>query len=272
MHAHPGPLAVSHRQLPELPHHAPFSHTDHVVTYVARGSFVMNLGEAVTAQPGCVLLLPSGIPHEPLGGHDLELWAVRFCAACFSLEETQPTMAPFRRVRLGALPLVKLPRGRRRRVVRLYRDMAEEQRLEQPESKELLRCMLQLLFAEVLRAMPVAGPRETSTGFVPDALAFIQQEALRPISLRDVAAAVSHAPSHVAATVKQQTGHTVGDWITSARLAEAASRLVHTSDSILEIAHAVGWKDATHFIRQFRKAHGTTPAAWRREHTSNPGG
>ena len=53
---------------------------------------------------------------------------------------------------------------------------------------------------------------------------------------------------------------------TSVRLAEAASRLVHTDAAVAEIAEHVGWRDPTHFIRRFRRASGLTPAAWRREH------
>jgi AraC-like DNA-binding protein len=144
--------------------------------------------------------------------------------------------------------------------------METEQRAGLPESRELLRCMLLLLLAEVGRAMPAAPLPTRPTSFVPDALAFIQREALRGISLRDVAAAVGRAPAHVAATMKRHTGHTVGEWITSIRLAEAVSRLVHTDDAIAEIANAVGWRDETHFTRLFRKAYAMTPAAWRREH------
>lgn len=64
--------------------------------------------------------------------------------------------------------------------------------------------------------------------------------------------------------MKQATGHTVGAWLTATRVAEAASRLAHTDESLDEIAERVGWRDKTHFIRQFKKAHGMTPAAWRR--------
>jgi len=46
----------------------------------------------------------------------------------------------------------------------------------------------------------------------------------------------------------------------------AAASLVYTEDSIDEITHHVGWQDQTHFIRQFRKTYGATPAAWRRQH------
>ena len=65
--------------------------------------------------------------------------------------------------------------------------------------------------------------------------------------------------------VKKETGYSVGQWIAVGRVAEAAVRLAHGDDSIDAIAEQVGWRDKTHFIRQFKKAHGTTPAAWRRE-------
>jgi AraC-like DNA-binding protein len=150
--------------------------------------------------------------------------------------------------------------------VELLRDLDREQAAARPESPEVLRSTLQLLLAEVLRAMPDPAARpEPAAGFVPEALAFIQRRALEPISLREVAAAVGRAPAHVAATVKRHTGHTVGAWITSVRLAEAASRLVHTDAAVAEIAERVGWRDPTHFIRRFRRTFGLTPAAWRRE-------
>jgi len=107
---------------------------------------------------------------------------------------------------------------------------------------------------------------------VADALEFIQKHCLSAMSLKDVAANVHRTPAHVATTVKKVTGYSVGEWIRSGRVAEAAARLVHTDDSLDEIASHVGWQDKTHFIRQFRKSHGTTPAAWRRQHRAKHGG
>jgi AraC family transcriptional regulator, arabinose operon regulatory protein len=31
------------------------------------------------------------------------------------------------------------------------------------------------------------------------------------------------------------------------------------------IVEELGWNDTTHFIRQFKKAYGDTPAAWRKK-------
>jgi AraC-like DNA-binding protein len=265
-----GALAVAHRELETLPRHEPLSHTDHVLTYIVRGWLRMDQVGALEAEAGSLLILPSGVPHEPLAGRGLELWIVRFCPSCFELDESQRLMSPFRSVRVGALPVVAIARDRQPRVVQLFADLEAEHAAGMPESPDLLRSLLQLLLAEVYRAMPGrAAPPSGSSTFVPEALAFIQRHALESISLRDVAAAVARAPAHVAATIKKQTGHTVGAWITSIRLAESASRLVHTDDSIAEIAERIGWRDQTHFIRQFRRAYGVTPAAWRAEHRTS---
>ena len=70
--------------------------------------------------------------------------------------------------------------------------------------------------------------------------------------------------THVADTVKRETGFSVGEWLTAGRVAEAAARLTHTDESLDTVAERVGWRDKTHFIRQFKKAHGVTPAAFRR--------
>jgi AraC-like DNA-binding protein len=48
--------------------------------------------------------------------------------------------------------------------------------------------------------------------------------------------------------------------------------LLHTDEIVAVIAERVGYADATHFIRLFRRAHGMTPAAWRTRyrHASAP--
>ena len=52
----------------------------------------------------------------------------------------------------------------------------------------------------------------------------------------------------------------------SSVVAEARRRLRSTDEIVEVIAERVGYADATHFIRLFRRAHGVTPAAWRTGH------
>lgn len=262
-------MFVLHEKVERIQPHGEVTHTDHGLIYVVEGWERMIHGEPVSLSAGSLAVMPAGVPHRSLEGRDLEFWLVGFCAACQRLDESQPLMRPFRRVRRGALPIVAIAKGRRRRVVRLFRELEEELERDVPEAAELARSLLLLLLGEVARAMPGAEATAREGSLVANALEFIQRKCLEPISLRDVAAAVHRTPAHVAATVKRETGHSVGAWITAGRVAEAAVRLVHTDDPVDQIGRTVGWQDTTHFIRQFRKAYGQTPAAWRREQSSS---
>jgi AraC-like DNA-binding protein len=263
---HGDAVLVVHEKLGRLRPHPETSHTEHGLTYLVDGWFRMDHGQPLEVQSGTVTIVPAGVPHQPLDGRDMDYWLLGFCASCLGLDESQPLMSPFRRVRHGAMPVVALSKARRRRVARLYRELRDECELDAPESPELVRSLLLLLLAEVRRAMPGGDAAIVGGSLVAEALEFIQRHGLEPISLKDVAAAVCRTPAHVATTVKAATGHSVGQWISSARVAEAAARLAHSDDSLDDIAQHVGWRDKTHFIRQFRKAHGITPAAWRRAH------
>lgn len=258
-----------HEKRPRVHQHAESSHTEHGLTFIVDGFLRMEHGAEIRVEPGSVVLVPAGVPHRPIEGRNLEYWLVGFCATCVRMDETQVLMEPFVRARHGALPVVPIPSAKRRKLVRLFRELQVESERHAPEAPELSRCLLSLILGEVRRAMPMTNTTASDGSLVADALAFIQQHCLEAISLKDVAGAVHRTPSHVAATIKTATGYSVGAWIRSGRIGEATSRLAHTDSTLDEIAAHVGWQDKTHFIRQFRKVHGVTPAAWRRQHAQS---
>lgn len=252
-------------QTPSVEAHETVAHTEHVLSYMVSGSLKMDHGQPLESGPGMFTVLPSGVPHRSLGGGEVGLWLIRFCATCHQLDEMHPIMEVFRRVRLGALPVFCQPRERQAHLAGLLEAFHSEAGKDTPESPDVLRSYLFLVLAEANRAMRSVAPQSNpATGsLVGDALAYIQANCLNPISPKDVAAAVHRTPAHTTAMLKKATGFSAGQWITSGRVSEAARRLTHTDDSMEMIAEHVGWKDVTHFIRQFRKAYGKTPAAWR---------
>lgn len=233
-----------------------------MIGYVATGLLRLEYRTVAEATAGCLGIMPAGVPHRALGGEG-QWWFAEFCAPCHQLDEASALMRPFTRVRAGATPVVPVHPSRRRHIVRLFKDLRVECERRVPESVDLARSILALLLGEACRALPRAES-SSPNDLVAEALQYIQRRAFEKISLRDVARAVHRSPAHVASVIKDATGHTVGDWIRSARVAEATSLLSHSNASLEEIAERVGWSDKTHFIRQFRKVHGQTPAAWRR--------
>ncbi len=92
---------------------------------------------------------------------------------------------------------------------------------------------------------------------------FIEACYHQPISLTDVAQAVGYSPAYLTNLVQTQTGRTVKRWITERRMAEARFLLTTTTQSVSQIAEAVGYADPSYFIRQFRQFHQASPQAWR---------
>ena len=247
------------------------SHTEHGLTYLLRGRFRMEQGAVVEGRPGTLALVPAGVPHRALESEGMEYWHLGFCPTCLGLDEAHPLLVPFARVRRGAVPVLEVPEDRRAHLVMLFEALAEELARARPETPVLRRSLAQLILGEACRAMPLEAqslePQPAAAGsLVGEVLQVVQRRGLEPISLREVAAAVHRSPAHVAKEVKRVTGYSVGEWLTAVRIAEAEARLAHSDESLGQIAEAVGWKDKTHFIRQFRKARGVTPAAWRRAH------
>ncbi|MCG8455979.1 MAG: AraC family transcriptional regulator [Holophagales bacterium] len=258
-------MSTVRRQEKVLPAHGPIAHAEYGLTLVMGGWVEIEHGSRLRVEPGALVVVPAGVPHRALRGEEVDLWLTMFCASCIGLDEGHLLMEPFRRVRHGALPVSRVPKSRLRRVERHFRELEEELQRGDPASFELARCHLSLILGEARRAMP--GPEKHPPGgsLVAQALTFIQCHALEPISPRDVAAAVHRSPAHLTTAVRRATGHSVGEWITAARVTEAARWLLHSEESLDTIAERVGWRDKTHFIRQFKKAYGQTPAAWRLE-------
>lgn len=92
---------------------------------------------------------------------------------------------------------------------------------------------------------------------------FIECHFSEAIQLDDVAREVGYSSAYLTTLMQEQTGHSVKQWIIERRMAQARQLLVHSHQSIRQIAQASGYGDAGYFSRQFRKFHGASPQAWR---------
>lgn len=134
-----------------------------------------------------------------------------------------------------------------------------------PDLAVLSRTIARALGRRPVRSAP---PREGAASpaqhpVLAAVFAFIEAHLDQAISLRHVADAVGYSPAYLTALVRQATGQPVTQWIAEIRMAEAKRRLLESSDSIAEVARAVGIPDASYFSRQFRKLVGVAPGAWR---------
>lgn len=254
----------------------PVVHDYMALGFFTGGSAVVHQGDDFEVRSGDVYLVPAGEPHNLVSARAAEAWGVGFSPACYAATELAALLDPFRRAASGASKVVSISGTRQSHLAELCAELHREtQGAGARAHVELVeKSLLSLILAEVDRAASGAGNAGTQ-GIVNEALRFIERNCLGPISLQDVASFVHRSPSHLSTTVRRATGKSVMAWIISGRLAEARNRLLHTDEMVEVIAERVGYADPTHFIRLFRRAHGSTPSAWRaqqrRGESSSPG-
>ncbi|MFN8090811.1 MAG: AraC family transcriptional regulator [Vicinamibacteria bacterium] len=233
------------------------------LVYCRAGEATVELSERWRLTAGDGLLVPAGRPHRFLEMAQFEWYEVVIAVAGLGSGEEGSLLGPFERVRRGGAPVVRVPAERRAFLETLLRELTEVEAARNEGVTLVRHSLLTLVLNEVRRASQGAEEAAVPPGLAADALRFIEAHCLERLSLADVARAVRRSPAHVASTLSRATGRTAGEWITAGRLAEARRRLLHSDEMVDVIAERVGYRDATHFIRTFRRAHGATPAAWR---------
>lgn len=254
-----------------------FSHTFAAIVFVTRGlSRIRHTGDLVL-RAGDVHLIPPGDAHGPAQLEEMEGWALTFHPEAFPQDDagwgshTGLKLGPMLRVRGGSHPVLRPDADQRRRLEQWMRLLEQEQEGDARHRDQAMSALLRLLLIELERMSgPEDAPDPAGQSIARQVLSYIEAHSLEPLSLTQVASAMGRSPTHVAGVMRKETGRTVGQWILEHRMAEARRRLRGTDEQVEVIAERVGYADVTHFIRLFRRTHGLTPAAWRRQ--GNPPG
>lgn len=233
--------------------------------------------EPLDLQAGDVHLIPPGIPHQLLSQADLHGVILGFDPKLLQVFEAPlelgegavEVMEVFPSQSLFLRGFLRLRPGavRWERLLTLVTELEAELNSRAWGAARAAQALLTLFLTELFRELTehIPHPPASAGGVVFEALNFIEQHCLEPLSLRDVAAAVQRTPSHLANAMREQTGLTVGDWVREHRMV-AARRLLSEGYSVEETAVRAGYADVTHFIRTFRRVHGLTPRVWRTQH------
>lgn len=229
-------------------------------------------GASYTIEEGTVCLIPEGQAHYMnLEEEGLDLLGLALCPHCTRPPWSEPLLGLFENVLLGQSAAYRVARPEMEAMAETLERLARQLESSEPHGHEqLLEDGLMCVFTAQLcvaiaRSVPLETPPSV-TSLTSRALLYIQQHATQSISLIDVANAVGRHPSHVATCVKEESGRTVGEWITHTRMAYARQLLRASQDNIEHIAEQVGFASASHFHRTFKTWHGVSPGTWRREH------
>lgn len=84
------------------------------------------------------------------------------------------------------------------------------------------------------------------------------------ILIEDLAAVAKLSPGHFCRAFKVSTGETPHGYIMRQRIRRAQTLMLHTDDTLSQIACACGLTDQAHLTRLFRRMLNETPLIWRR--------
>jgi YesN/AraC family two-component response regulator len=92
---------------------------------------------------------------------------------------------------------------------------------------------------------------------------YIEDNYMKDISIKDIADHLYLTPNYVSLLFKQEMNITVMAYVTQLRMKEAVRLLKDNNLRVCEVADAVGYKDANHFSKLFKKYFGYNPSDFR---------
>ena len=92
-----------------------------------------------------------------------------------------------------------------------------------------------------------------------DPLPFLERHFDKPLTLEDFALLTGSSVSTFQRTFRQRTGTSPRRWIIEKRMARARDLLSRQNYRTRDLALAVGYRNTSHFIRQYRATFGHTP-------------
>jgi AraC family transcriptional regulator, arabinose operon regulatory protein len=99
-------------------------------------------------------------------------------------------------------------------------------------------------------------------------ISIIKDDLSKDVPLDEFARTVNLSSSHLNHLFKQAVGLTVTKYIRLLRMERAKGLLETTFLTVKEIGSECGLKDESHFVQNFKAAHGFTPLRYRRHYHS----
>ncbi len=249
----------------------PHAHGFFAMMFVTNGAGVMRVGrEDLEVSPGSFIITAPGEVHDTALLHGVGRWALDFMPDAFGVEAagwlfprpTRPEWSVLLRRSWQAAQAIMVPIAHRAEWLRQFETIAHELAEQGPGYREIVRAELKTLLIRTGRLTARLAPEPLSP-LLGEVFDVIERRFAEAVSLADVARAVGRSTAHLTTVVREQTGMTVQQWIIERRMAEARQRLMASDENVDVLAERVGYRDATLFIRHFKRAHGITPRRWR---------
>ncbi|WP_238082988.1 MULTISPECIES: helix-turn-helix transcriptional regulator [Pseudescherichia] len=134
----------------------------------------------------------------------------------------------------------------------------------QPMNSESVASLLISLFA-MLPADRDGAPGD-SRSIASQAMIWLDEHYQHKFSLDALAQELGKSRSYVSRKFHAETGEKIHDYLNTLRLRKACECLLHSDESVRDVAARVGFSDVTWFISSFKRGIGETPLQYRKSH------
>jgi AraC-like DNA-binding protein len=111
-----------------------------------------------------------------------------------------------------------------------------------------------------------AGEPGSRHGMGSQVMFWLDEHYQEKFSLDALAGELGRSRSYVSRKFHAETGEKIHDYLNTLRLRKACEYLLHTEESVADIALKVGFSEVTYFISAFKKGIGETPLQYRKSH------
>ena len=233
----------------------PHTHETTNIGVCVRGSFLETLGRrTVTMTPATLVVRPAGEVHENRFGSDVRYMVMELQPRAVSRFRTMTDVLDRAFTRDSTLVAAA--------VQRLDRELRQTDAV----SPLVVESLIHELVVDAHRASSARDPHRNRPDWLERAVELLADESPknRLMTLSALAARVDVHPAQLARAFRRELGCTVGEYVRARNLNEAARLLKATRLELVEIAHAVGYSDQSHFSTAFRRHFGVTPGSYRR--------
>lgn len=130
---------------------------------------------------------------------------------------------------------------------------------------ELLDCMV-----KYFSRPPESSTKQEGMNRIQRIMRYIAEHYRENLTLEELAGMEFLTPSYLSRILKKESGLTLTEYLTRVRLNDALSRLMHTGNTITDIAYEAGFKSVNSFIEYFKQQYGMTPGQYRKQTSSHP--
>ncbi len=251
----------------------PHRHSFFELVYVLRGSATHHLGdETMRISAGDYFIIDTGTTHFYRDADQFQIMNCLFLPAyldraladCPSLASLLSNQVMHFGVPMDIRAADRTFHDGDSSVKQLMLRMEQEYEAKSTGYMELLRCYLTQILVHTVRAWQEAERARVPHPAVTAVTTHLQNHIDAPLSLELLGAKNGYTPQYLSTLFRKDTGMSIREFQQRLRIEEACRLLTDGKMRIPDIAATVGYSDAKHFSRIFRRYKGVSPQLYRK--------